>query len=94
MPSLFLRCRKCGEPFPSGLAVNAESALKSVQMNGLRHKCPKCGEVATYFTQDYYVPAGIDVSSDRPPDASNVGEGQQREERIKMSGYGVGARSG
>ena len=91
MPSLFLKCRTCGKPVPSGLAVSEETALHAVQMNGMRHKCPNCGETGTYFTQDYFVPEGIETEAATPPDATTAAGAAQKEEMVKMSGYGVGA---
>ena len=90
MPSLFVRCHSCSEEFPSGIAVSSEEALHGVAMNGLRHKCPKCGAEGQYFTGDYYVPKGIERIKEDAPDQVTPSKAAQQEEAVKMSGYGVG----
>ena len=90
MPTLFLKCRSCAKPFPSGIAVTEETALHAVQMNGMRHKCPNCGETGTYFTHDYFVPDGIEITTEDPPDSTTAAGAAQKEEMLKLSGYGVG----
>ncbi|HEV8050363.1 MAG TPA: hypothetical protein VGP88_07195 [Thermoplasmata archaeon] len=92
MPSLFARCGECETGFPSGIAVTSESALKEITMNGLHHRCPKCGADGTYFTKDYYVPSGIEKVASAPPDQTTPSGAAAQEESVKLSGYGVGAR--
>lgn len=92
MPSLFVKCEKCGEEFPSKIAVSTPQILQGLSLNGLDHTCPKCGTVGVFFTKDYFIPEGIEkVNRDAPSELSAAGAAQQ-EEAVKLSGYGVGAR--
>jgi hypothetical protein len=90
MPSLFVKCRKCGEGFPSGIAIADESGLGGVTMNGLHHTCPKCSSVGEFFTADYFVPEGIKKVAAPPPDQASPATAARQEESARLAGYGVG----
>jgi hypothetical protein len=90
MPSLMLVCRNCHEEFPSGIGVS-EKALHGVTMAGLHHRCPHCGTVEHYYTNDYHAAqAPIDVIP-TAQESEAAEAAQQREEANRMAGYGVGA---
>jgi hypothetical protein len=92
MPSLFVKCEKCGEEFPSMIAVTSAQILQGLSINGLQHTCPKCGTVGQFFTKDYFIPGGIEKATPDAPAEMSAAGGAQAEESMKMSGYGVGAR--
>jgi hypothetical protein len=66
MPSLWVKCKNCGQEFASGIAVQDE-ALGHVLMTDVIHACPKCGASGKYSTMDYHSPKL------ETPDAAKVG---------------------
>jgi len=66
MPSLFVTCHRCRFEFPSGIALTGP--LETLSVFGIRHRCPRCGSEAGYFTPEYHFPAH--VQTPRGPAAS------------------------
>lgn len=93
MPTLFVKCRACGEEFPTPVAEpNTESA--GVMITGLRLRCPKCGHEDRYSTVDFHVPAG----TQGPPagggaiaqeDLTREHESKKEAAQEKLAGFGV-----
>jgi hypothetical protein len=57
MPTLFLKCRKCGAEFPTPIALTEEGHRGSFMISGMSHTCPACGVVDEFYTADYFVHA-------------------------------------
>ncbi len=79
MPTLFVRCPRCGNRFPTPLAV-ASSHEPTLLVTGLPLECPRCGAEARYFTKDLLSPAepaspGPSGASDDRPAPPRAGEG-------------------
>ena len=55
MPTLFLKCRKCGVEFPTPIGVTDAGLQGSIIISGLTHRCPNCGVEDQYYTTDYFV---------------------------------------
>jgi len=49
MPMLYLTCKQCRTPFPSGLDMK----LSSATLKGNRHTCGHCGNASVYEQEDY-----------------------------------------
>lgn len=51
---LYVTCRKCGKPVPSGFRLT--SAVYEIPA-GTRHDltCPRCGTVASYTKADFHI---------------------------------------
>ena len=56
MPTLFVKCRSCGNEFPTPIG-EPKTGSSGVIITGLRLGCPKCGHEDTYSTADFHVPA-------------------------------------
>jgi hypothetical protein len=49
---LYLKCKKCGVRFPSGMNIDKES-FKTTMLIGNYHDCPK-GHTEKYDKKDYF----------------------------------------
>jgi DNA-directed RNA polymerase subunit RPC12/RpoP len=93
MPTLFLKCRHCGEEFPSPIAVT-EAGLHDVMITGMTQACPHCGQADQYNTQDFHVPSEL-VDQVSPPtsplktDPAGVASAQTSAVAGKLAGYSV-----
>ena len=93
MPTLLVRCQKCGEEFPTPIGVTG-TTLSGVLISGLTHRCPHCGAEGQYFTQDYHVPT---ETAERPETRANVAvtapsdevRAENQVDMVKVAGYGV-----
>jgi hypothetical protein len=63
VPTLFVKCRACGEEFPTPIG-EPESGPSGVIISGLSLRCPRCNREDTYSTRDFHIP---DVR-DGPPE--------------------------
>lgn len=68
MPTLFVRCHRCGREFPSGIAPT-DGELGRVELLGVLHRCPHCRDLSRYDTPEYYFPARAErpAGEPRPP---------------------------
>ena len=55
MPALFVTCHRCHFEFPSGFALTGP--LGTLSVFGVRHRCPRCGTEAGYYTPEYHLAA-------------------------------------
>lgn len=46
---LYVTCKQCSEPFPTGLDMK----LASVTLRGNRHTCEHCKAASVYAQEDY-----------------------------------------
>jgi hypothetical protein len=67
MPMLFVSCRNCETPFPSGIAHDQE-VVGHVTMFNILERCPKCGAVDGFSTADFF------FETPTPPVEEEVGE--------------------
>jgi len=89
LPSLFLTCRHCRSEFPSGIAVTAMTeTTETVAMFGLRHRCPRCGTDAAYYTPDYHLPAATDWNAQNLAKAEEPRPGTRRSDLMARAPFG------
>jgi len=50
---LYVKCKKCGFEFPSGIAMDKES-FETSSLIGNNHSCPQCGTRGQYNKEDYF----------------------------------------
>jgi DNA-directed RNA polymerase subunit RPC12/RpoP len=93
MPTLFVKCRACGQEFPTPVAEPSTGAA-GVMISGLQLRCPKCGHPDQYSTADFHVAPG----SGGPPSGgggtaqenlTSEHEAKVEGAQEKLSGYGV-----
>ncbi|MDW3612715.1 MAG: hypothetical protein QOK90_11340 [Nitrososphaeraceae archaeon] len=49
-----VKCKKCGQEFPSGLVKVDEQTLKSNTFTNNTERCPTCGQRSNYSGSDYF----------------------------------------
>ena len=93
VPTLFVKCRKCGSEFATPIG-EPKTGASGVIISGLQLRCPECGHDDQYSTADFHVPA----DSKGPPsggrgsaqeDRSTEHEAKQDAAQEKLAGYGV-----
>jgi hypothetical protein len=55
MPTLFVKCRKCGAEFPTPIGVTDPKFQGNLLISGLQHRCPSCHAESEYSTADYFI---------------------------------------
>jgi rRNA maturation protein Nop10 len=52
---VLVKCKKCGQEYPSNLiqAID-EQALKNNIFTNLSEPCPNCGQISSYDSPDFY----------------------------------------
>ena len=65
MPMLFVKCPKCGQPFPSGVAPTAGTP-GGVALLEVLERCPSCAAEGRYNTPEYFFPEIAGPTSESP----------------------------
>jgi hypothetical protein len=93
MPTLFVKCRACGQEFPTPIG-ESEPGHSGVIISGLSLRCPKCAAEDQYSTADFHVPVGSKSSpaedgTPTEPDLASAHHAQQGAAQEKLAGAGV-----
>ncbi len=93
MPTLFVKCRSCGEEFPTPIG-EAETGHSGLIISGLMLRCPKCGHDDRYSTADFHLPVGdagspVEGKSTSEPNPTTDHEAVQEAAQEKLAGAGV-----
>jgi hypothetical protein len=95
MPTLFLKCRSCGEEFPTPIALTDAGRQGMILITGMNHRCPKCGVEDQFSTADYFVPKKAPELDGKESPATIDGDEQADEkaelesEATRLAGLGV-----
>src|ERR1700691_4156072 len=93
MPTLCVKCRKCGTEFPTPIG-EPKAGASGVIITNLQLRCTKCGTDDQYSTADFHVPAetsgppAAGRSAD-DPDLANEHAAKQEAAQEKLAGFGV-----
>ncbi|MGA8536398.1 MAG: hypothetical protein WB789_03270 [Thermoplasmata archaeon] len=93
MPTLFVKCRACGQEIPTPVA-EPTSGVAGVMISSMRVRCPKCGHDDEYSTADFHQPSGTEgpVTGGRAvaqENLTNEPEATLEGAQEKLAGYGV-----
>jgi ribosomal protein S27E len=93
VPTLFVRCRSCGQEIPTPVAEPVGGA-RGVMITGLKVRCPKCGQENLYSTGDFHLPAGAggaaaDGGAPADENLAREHEGKLEGAQVKLAGFGI-----
>ena len=63
---LFVRCHRCDQPFPSGIAPST-STPGGVEILNVLERCPSCSDEGLYNTHEYFFPSAGESTSKSSP---------------------------
>ena len=52
--TLMVKCKKCGNEFPSRVIQMDEQSFKAATVHGNVENCPQCRGISTYNKEDYF----------------------------------------